>query len=57
MKKTEETKKMARLQVQIERELLDEALKKARESGLTVSQVVRKMLEDYIKNPQGSLIF
>ena len=57
MKKTDETKKMARLQVQIERELLDEALKKARESGLTVSQVVRKMLEDYIKNPQGRLIF
>ena len=57
MKKTEETKKMARLQVQIERELLDEMCIRDRESGLTVSQVVRKMLEDYIKNPQGSLIF
>lgn len=36
---------------------IEAAKNKAEKSGLTLSQVVRKLLEDYVNDPQPKLIF
>lgn len=43
-------KKYKRLSVRIELELLDEAHKKAEKEDLTVSQVVRRFLREWVKD-------
>lgn len=45
------------LMVKIPLDLKQKALEKARANDLTLSQVVRKMLDDYVKDVQGKLNF
>lgn len=45
------------LQVRMSEEVIEKAKKRAKSSGLNLSLVVRKLLEDYINNPQPNLIF
>lgn len=45
------------LQVRMSEEVIEKAKERAKSSGLNLSLVVRKLLEDYINNPQPNLIF
>lgn len=45
------------LQVRFTAGEIEAAKNKAEKSGLTLSQVVRKLLQDYIADPQMSLNF
>lgn len=49
--------KEERLSVKIETELKQKAMEKARKNDLTLSQVIRKLLLDYINDKQGRLNF
>lgn len=52
-----ESNKEKLLQVRIESETVDKAKIKAKNAGLSLSLVVRKLLEDYVNDPQPKLIF
>lgn len=54
-KDTEAEKKT--VQVQMPSDLWQEATNKAHQNDLTFSQVVRKLLTDYINDPQGRLAY
>lgn len=56
-KLNKEELEFTKLQVRIEKEALKKVQEKAKKSRLTVSQIVRKMLDDYVSDPQGKLIF
>ena len=45
------------LQVRMEKSTVDKAKEQAKKSGLSLSLVVRKLLEDYVNDPQPKLIF
>lgn len=45
------------LQVRMEKSTVEKAKEQAKKSGLNLSLVVRKLLEDYINDPQPKLIF
>lgn len=53
----EKAEKPKFLTVKMTEKEVDEARAKAEKSGLTLSQVVRKLLQDYAKDPQMSLNF
>jgi hypothetical protein len=42
-------------QLQIDVDLLKAAVEKAKSEDLFLSQVIRRFLVDYVKNPQGKL--
>lgn len=48
---------MTFLQVRMEKETVEKAKEQAKKSGLNLSLVVRKLLEDYVNDPQPKLIF
>lgn len=52
-----ELPEMTFLQVRMEKETVEKAKEQAKKSGLNLSLVVRKLLEDYINDPQPKLIF
>ena len=52
-----EKNKEKMLQVRVESETVDKAKVKAKNAGLSLSLVVRKLLEDYVNDPQPKLIF
>ena len=52
-----EPNKEKMLQVRIESETVDKAKIKAKNEGLSLSLVVRKLVEDYVNDPQPKLIF
>ena len=45
------------LQVRMEKQTVEKAKEQAKKSGLSLSLVVRKLLEDYVNDPQPKLIF
>lgn len=45
------------LQVRMEKSTVEKAKEQAKKSGLSLSLVVRKLLEDYVNDPQPKLIF
>lgn len=45
------------LQVRMEKSIIEKAKVQAKKSGLNLSLVVRKLLEDYVNDPQPKLIF
>lgn len=49
--------KEERLSVKIETELKQKAMEKAIKNDLTLSQVIRKLLQDYVNDKQGKLNF
>lgn len=53
-KKTEKPEK-TNYQLQIDVDLLKAAVEKAKSEDLFLSQVIRRFLVDYVKNPQGKL--
>lgn len=53
----ENGKKPKNLTVRMTEEEVDKAREKAEKSGLSLSQVVRKLLNDYANDPQLSLSF
>lgn len=53
----ENGKKPKNLTVRMTEEEVDKAREKAEKSGLSLSQVVRKLLNDYANAPQLSLSF
>lgn len=55
--KSAENDKPKVLQVRMTEKEIEQAKEKAAASGLNLSQVVRKLLADYVKDPQGRLIF
>jgi predicted DNA binding CopG/RHH family protein len=56
-KDTEKAEKSKFLTVKMTEEEVDRVREKAKKSGLTLSQVVRKLLNDYAKDEQFSLNF
>ena len=52
-----EKNKEKMLQVRVESETVDKAKIKDKNAGLSLSLVVRKLLEDYVNDPQPKLIF
>lgn len=57
MKEIQTEHKEKFLQVRMDSVIMDKAKVKAKQSGLTLSQVVRKLLEDFVEDPQQKLIF
>ena len=55
--KTEKTEKARYLTIRITENEVQKARAKAEKSGLSLSQVVRKLLSDYANDPQLSLSF
>ena len=53
----EKTDKTRYLTIRITENEVNKAREKAEKSGLSLSQVVRKLLEDYVNDPQPRLIF
>lgn len=53
----EKTDKARYLTIRITENEVNKAREKAEKSGLSLSQVVRKLLEDYVNDPQPKLIF
>lgn len=45
------------LQVRMKPDLVNKAKEKAQKSGLSLSLVVRRLIEDYVTDPQPKLIF
>lgn len=45
------------LQVRMNPDLVNKAKEKAQKSGLSLSLVVRRLIEDYVTDPQPKLIF
>ena len=45
------------LQVRMEKSTVEKAKEQAKKAGLSLSLVVRKLLEDYVNDPQPKLIF
>lgn len=45
------------LQVKMDSDTIEKAKKKAKNQGLNLSLVVRKLLEDFVNDPQQRLIF
>jgi len=45
------------VQIRMSKELADQASKKAKETGLNLSQVVRVLLKEFLENPQGRIVF
>ncbi len=56
-KQKNEPAKMKFLQVRMNSELVDKAKERAQKSGLSLSLVVRRLIEDYVNDPQPKLIF
>jgi len=56
-KRKDEPAEMKFLQVRMNSDLVDKAKERAKKSGLTLSLVVRRLLEDYVTDPQPKLIF
>ena len=56
-KHKDEPAEMKFLQVRMNSDLVDKAKERAKKSGLTLSLVVRRLLEDYVTDPQPKLIF
>ncbi len=58
MKQSAEKKpELTFLQVRMEKQTVEKAKEQAKKSGLSLSLVVRKLLEDYVNDPQPKLIF
>lgn len=58
MKQSAENKpELIFLQVRMEKQIVEKAKEQAKKSGLSLSLVVRKLLEDYVNDPQPKLIF
>ena len=58
MKQSAENKsELTFLQVRMEKATVEKAKEQAKKSGLSLSLVVRKLLEDYVNDPQPKLIF
>lgn len=57
MKKNTTENKDKILQVKMDSETIEKAKDKAKKQGLTLSLVVRKLLEDFVNDPQPKLIF
>ena len=53
----ENENKSTLLQIRIQKSELENAKIKAQKAGLTLSQVVRKLLKDFVDDPQPKLIF
>ncbi len=51
------TEDTAFLHIRIKKELLDEAKKKALKAEIPLSQVVRILVSEWVKNPQQKLFF
>lgn len=45
------------MMLRLPKDLKDEGMKKAVESGLSFQQVIRKLISDWVKEPQGKLNF
>lgn len=56
-KQKNEPAEMKFLQVRMNSDLVDKAKERAQKSGLTLSLVVRRLIEDYVSDPQPKLIF
>lgn len=57
MKKNSIESKDKILQVKMDSEMIEKAKTKAKDQGLNLSLVVRKLLEDFVNDPQPKLIF
>ena len=55
--KQKHEKEIKVLQVRMNPALVDKAKERAQKSGLSLSLVVRRLIEDYVNDPQPKLIF
>lgn len=56
-RETNKNPELTFLQVRMEKSTVEKAKEQAKKSGLSLSLVVRKLLEDYVNDPQPKLIF